>query len=468
MRDRSSRCRADRVARWPRRPAAAQERPALMLTLDEAQARALQASHRLPEVQAREAAALARRRRALAPRSGRSLSAQAGYTRTNHVLEFAVPTADRPAARALSRRAQQLPHAPRPAVADLHRRPHRRARARGPGGSRGGGGRSGRWRAPICGSKWRAAFWAVVTARSSGVRARAGPWRARRRISRDVRAAARTPASCRRTRWRPRRRRSRAPRMLLIEARNQRDVASADLARLTGVDLDAADRAGRHAGGDAGTGRRSQRRSWMARERRAASACVSPGASRPRTSSVRRPLAGRLPIGGGRPAVSTTRGRTRASSRAPIAGTTRGTWACSVNWSFWDGGRAAADAAQAARPGRLPRGSGSPSSMPCSPSRCGSGRSRSSRDGRRSPPADDAVARRRPRRAASSTERYRAGVVDADRGARRRSRAAAGRARSHARAGQRPPGRSAPGSCGGPVTTLPPRRRRLSPSTCSA
>src|SRR5688572_12818872 len=70
----------------------AQEQRVLRVSLAEARARALDASHRLAEARAREAATLAAvDARVAAERP--LVSAQAGYTRTNHVLEFAVPGA---------------------------------------------------------------------------------------------------------------------------------------------------------------------------------------------------------------------------------------------------------------------------------------------------------------------------------------------------------------------------------------
>ena len=69
--------------------AAAQPSP-LRLTLDEAIARATEASHRLGEARARQQAADATvevRRRSDDP----TLTASAGYTRTNHVQEFGIP-----------------------------------------------------------------------------------------------------------------------------------------------------------------------------------------------------------------------------------------------------------------------------------------------------------------------------------------------------------------------------------------
>jgi outer membrane protein TolC len=64
--------------------------PAVMVTLDDAIARGLAASHRLAEIGARHDAALAvedQRRAASMPQAG----LQAGYMRTNHVEEFGIP-----------------------------------------------------------------------------------------------------------------------------------------------------------------------------------------------------------------------------------------------------------------------------------------------------------------------------------------------------------------------------------------
>src|SRR5689334_6025251 len=72
-------------------PAWAQDAPVVRLTLDEARARAVEASHRLAEARARETvaqASIAAREAADRP----MVSASAGYTRTNHVLEFSVPS----------------------------------------------------------------------------------------------------------------------------------------------------------------------------------------------------------------------------------------------------------------------------------------------------------------------------------------------------------------------------------------
>src|SRR5688572_6280393 len=65
--------------------------PVLKLSLADARARALEASHRLAEARAREAATLAGvDARVAAERP--LVTASAGFTRTNHVLEFVVPS----------------------------------------------------------------------------------------------------------------------------------------------------------------------------------------------------------------------------------------------------------------------------------------------------------------------------------------------------------------------------------------
>ena len=73
--------------------AASAQAPPLRLTLDEAVARGIEASHRLEELGARQDAAQAiedQREAAERPQ----LAALAGYTRINHVEEFGVPNAD--------------------------------------------------------------------------------------------------------------------------------------------------------------------------------------------------------------------------------------------------------------------------------------------------------------------------------------------------------------------------------------
>src|SRR5678816_961918 len=69
---------------------AAQASPTLRLSLEDALAKSVEASHRLAEARAREMAAqagVAVREAAERP----TITASAGYTRTNHVLEFGIP-----------------------------------------------------------------------------------------------------------------------------------------------------------------------------------------------------------------------------------------------------------------------------------------------------------------------------------------------------------------------------------------
>src|SRR5688572_11208058 len=68
----------------------AQDIPVLRITLEDAQARAREASHRLAEARARESVAQATVAvRAAADRP--TVAAVAGFTRTNHVQVFTVP-----------------------------------------------------------------------------------------------------------------------------------------------------------------------------------------------------------------------------------------------------------------------------------------------------------------------------------------------------------------------------------------
>ena len=139
--------------------------------------------------------------------SVRSWRLSAGYTRTNHVTEFLVPGPAGVPAGALSGRAGQLPDAARSAVADLQRRPDRRAGARGAGGGVGCVGRRGRGAG---GSSARGGP-RVLGARDGPRRrrgARAEP-RARAGECQGRPRATELRAWCRRTRWRRPKRRNR-------------------------------------------------------------------------------------------------------------------------------------------------------------------------------------------------------------------------------------------------------------------
>ena len=295
--------------------------PVVRLTLDEARARAVEASHRLAEARARETVAQAViEARVAAERP--SVSASGGYTRTNHVVRLLRAGPHGAAARDLSRRARQLPHAARPAVADLHGRPHRRARTRRARRSRRGGGRRGhgaggpapRSGARLLGGGDRA---------SGGGRAGAGARAGRRQRQRRARNAS-PPASCRPTRWRRPRRSRRASaccswkRGISATSRWPNSPgSSASIPRRPSSPRRMLERPG---GADLAT-------DALARE---ALAQRGPNARRWNCGS-RPPICSRRPP---RRAASrslrsgpawTTRGRTRRSFRAPIDGTTRGT-----------------------------------------------------------------------------------------------------------------------------------------------
>lgn len=204
----------------------------LRLTLEDAQTRALAASHRLAELRARETAARATAEvRAAADRP--NLALQAGYTRTNHVEEFVVPGP-----------AGGPPRVLYPDVPDNWRT---RLDLQWPiytGGRTDALERAARAEASAVAADAASAradlrlevaraFWAAVTARSAVAVLERAVERAQAHVD-DVRqrlTAGLVPpnevASAEAQESRER--------MLLIEARNQRDVASADLARLIGA-----------------------------------------------------------------------------------------------------------------------------------------------------------------------------------------------------------------------------------------
>ncbi len=203
----------------------------LRLTLDEAQARAQAASHRLAELEARHAAASAAAEgRAAADRP--NVAFMGGYTRTNHVDEFSVPGGP------------GLP--PRVIYPDVPDNWRTRLDLQWPiytGGRTDALERAARAEASAVEADVAAAradlrlevaraFWALVTARASASVLERAVERAQTH-ARDVRqrleagivppnevASAEAQAS--------------RERMLLIEAQNQRDLAASDLARLVG------------------------------------------------------------------------------------------------------------------------------------------------------------------------------------------------------------------------------------------
>lgn len=203
------------------------------LTLADAQARAIDASHRLAEARARQAAAEgAVDVRAAADKP--LVTAQAGYTRTNHVQEFRVPGP------------LGIPQVIYPDVPDNYRT---RLDLQWPiynGGRFDALERAARAEASAAAADTAVAqadlrlevaraFWALVTARSTVAVLEEGVKRAQAHLA-DVRqrlAVGLIPpnevASSEAQESRDR--------MLLIQAQNQRDTSSAELARLIGADI---------------------------------------------------------------------------------------------------------------------------------------------------------------------------------------------------------------------------------------
>jgi outer membrane protein TolC len=212
---------------------AAQEPLALRLSLAEAQDRAVAASHRLAEAQARAAtaqAAVAMREAADRPIIGFG----GGYTRTNHVVEFAFPGPN------------GLPRVLYPDAPNNYRT---RLDLQWPiynGGRSDALERAAQAEASAVAAEVATAradlrlevaraFWALVTARAAGVVLDRSLARAQANVG-DVRQRLRTGlvppnevASAEALESRQR--------MLLIETRNQGDQSAAELARLIGEDV---------------------------------------------------------------------------------------------------------------------------------------------------------------------------------------------------------------------------------------
>lgn len=323
-------------------PVFAQDAPVVRLTVEEAQARAVAASHRLAEARAREAAAKAFVGvRGSADRP--SVAATGGYTRTNHVLEFSVPSPT---------------GVPRVLYPDVPNNYHSRLDLQWPiysGGQTDALERAAQAEASaatadvsVAQSDLRLevarAFWAVVTARASVDVLEQGVARSQAHVA-DVRQRFNAGLVPPNEIASAEAQESRA-RMLAIEARNQRDVASAELARLVGLvpgqtvepasPLDAAGAVSIAVDplvAEAKTARQ---------ERRALEQRVE-AADRLRTAAA----AARLPsiaITGG---VDYARPNPRIFPRADRW---EDSWDAGVNvrWSIWDGGRVAANVAQAA------------------------------------------------------------------------------------------------------------------------
>ena len=323
-------------------PAAAQDAPVVPLTVDEAQTRALAASHRLAEARAREAAAKASidvRTSADMP----TVSVVGGYTRTNHVLEFSVPSPT------------GVPRVLYPDVPDNY---HSRLDLQWPiynGGQTNALERAARAEATAAGAdvavaqsdlrlEVARAFWAVVTARASVDVLEQGIARSQAHVA-DVKQrfdAGLVPpneiASAEAQESRAR--------MLAIEARNQRDVSSAELARLVGLDPGQ--------GVDPMGALESSSDSAIA---------VAPLIAQARTSrQERRALESRVEAAddlrsaaaaGRRPTLAIAGGVDYARPNPkifPRADRWDDSWDAGINvrWPLWDGGRTAANVAQAA------------------------------------------------------------------------------------------------------------------------
>ena len=318
----------------------AQGADVLRLTLEEAQARAIQTSHRLAEGRAHESAARAAvDGRAAADRP--IVAATAGYMRTNHVPEFLVPSPDG-VFRVLY-----------PDVPDNYRA---RLDLQWPiytGGRADALERAARAEADAVhadvdvaradlGLEVARSFWAVVTARAAVTVLEQGVARAQANVT-DVRERFRgglippnevASAEAQESRQR----------MLLIEARTQQDVVSADLGRLVGAAptqvvepvavLESA--AGPSPGIDLlVTAARESRGERTALARRIDAA----------TEATTAAAAGRKPFISVAAGVDLARPNPRIFPRDDRW---EDSWDAGVNlsWSLWDGGRVGAEVAQ--------------------------------------------------------------------------------------------------------------------------
>ena len=323
---------------WAQQAAA----PVVRLTLDEARARAVEASHRLAEARARESVAQAViEARVAAERP--SVSVSGGYTRTNHVTPFFVPGPT------------GLPRAIYPDVPDNYRS---RLDLQWPiytGGRTDALERAARAEADAAAADVETAradlrlevaraFWAVVTARAAAAvvedaleRAGVNVNDTRQRLNAGL-VPPNEVASAEAQQARQR--------MLLVEAQNQRDVSSAELARLVGLDpsqtIEPVAELQRSAGAEQtfdvlareGMDRRPDRK---ALELRVTAADLQKAAA----AAGRRPV---IAVGAG---VDYARPNPKIFPRADVWDHS---WDAGVNvsWSLWDGGRVAADVAQAA------------------------------------------------------------------------------------------------------------------------
>jgi outer membrane protein len=332
-------------------PAGAQQPPPILrLTLPEAQARAVQASHRLAEARAREASARAVVDARLALERP-LVTASAGYSRTNHVLEFSVPG----------------PTGSRVLYPDVPDNYRTRLDVQWPiysGGRTDALEQAARAEAAAVASEVQTAqadlrlevsraFWAIVTARATVAVLEQGLTRAESHV-RDVVARFNAGLVPPNETASAEAQLSRA-RMLLIESRNQRDVSTADLLRLVGADasIDAVEPVASledapAVGGDTAQSAVDGRGSGLLEQARA---------TRSERQALERRIdavdAQRLSAAAGRlPTIAAVAGvdYARPNPRIfPRADRWEDSWEVGVNvsWSLWDGGRTAADVAQA-------------------------------------------------------------------------------------------------------------------------
>jgi outer membrane protein len=311
------------------------------ITLEQAQARALEASHRLAESRARQRVAEAvvdAREAAQRP----NVTAAGGYTRTNHVAEFIVPTPS------------GLPGVLYPDVPDNFRT---RLDLQWPiysGGRTDALERAARAEASAAAAETSVAqadlrlevaraFWAVVTAEATVRVLEEGVARAQAHVS-DVRERLRvglvppnevSSAEAQASRQR----------VLLIESETQRAVALADLGRLAGADIGEVLSPQALLEADPEPSTSIDTAIALARGARAERTALQ---HRVEAANEQRNAA----LAGRRPSVAVAGGidYARPNPRIfPRADRWDDSWdiGVNVNWSLWDGGRTAADAAQA-------------------------------------------------------------------------------------------------------------------------
>jgi outer membrane protein len=323
---------------------AAQGPPTLRLTLDDALSKAVETSHRLAEARARETAAqagVAVRESAERP----TITANAGYTRTNHVLPFSVPSPS------------GIPLLVYPDVPNNY---STRLEMRWPiytGGRTDALERAARAEAEAVGAERQTAqadlrlevtraYWALVTARASLDVLEQGVARSQAHVNdanqrfmaglvppNEVSSAAAQEARSR---------------MLAIDARTQRDVTGAELARLIGAVPDQPIEPTADLGRTADSPNQPLDVAPLVESARAARQERRVLQQRIAAADAQREAAaaGRLPtlqfLGG----VDYARPNPKIFPRADIA---QDSWdvGFGATWSLWDGGRTVAEVAQA-------------------------------------------------------------------------------------------------------------------------